>query len=44
MYKILVGKPERMRTFGIPKLRRENNIRMDLRETEWEGVNWMNIA
>jgi hypothetical protein len=22
----------------------ENNSRMDLRETEWEGVEWMHLA
>jgi hypothetical protein len=31
-----------------PLLRRrcrwEDNIRMDLRETEWEGVDWMHLS
>jgi hypothetical protein len=31
-YEILIEKPI---------LRREENIRMDARETEWEGVNWI---
>jgi hypothetical protein len=31
MYKVLVGKPEGKR----PRRRREDGIRMDLRETRW---------
>jgi hypothetical protein len=35
----LVGKLERKkRQLGRPQCRWEYNIRMDLRETEWEGV------
>jgi len=34
-YKIFVGKPWR---------RWEDNIRMDLRETGWESVDWMYLA
>jgi hypothetical protein len=41
--KILVGKPERKRPFGIPKRRWDDNIRMDLWETGWEGVDWTNL-
>jgi hypothetical protein len=26
------------------KCRWEDNIRMDLREIEWEGVDWMHLA
>jgi hypothetical protein len=43
-YKILVEKPEGTRSFGGPKHRWENNIRMDLREIGWEGVNWIRVA
>jgi hypothetical protein len=32
VYKILIGKPEGRRPFGIPIRRWEDNIRMDLRE------------
>jgi hypothetical protein len=39
-YKILFGKPEGKR----PLRRWENNIRMDLREMNWEGgVDWMHL-
>jgi hypothetical protein len=41
--KILVGKPEGKRPLGRPRHRWEYNIRMDLRETECEGVHWMHL-
>jgi hypothetical protein len=44
VYKILVGKPERKRLLGRPRSRRENDIRVDLRETGWEGVEWIHLA
>jgi hypothetical protein len=34
-YKILVGKSEGKRSLGRPRRKRENNIRMDLREIRW---------
>jgi hypothetical protein len=37
-YKILVRKPEGKRTLRTPRHRWKDNIRMDLRETVWEGV------
>jgi hypothetical protein len=42
--RILVGKPEGKRPLGRPRLRRVNNIQMDLRETEWGGVDWIDLA
>jgi uncharacterized UPF0160 family protein len=38
VYYILAAKPERKRPHGIPRRRQEDNIRLDLRETGWEGV------
>ena len=32
VYKVLVGKPDGKRSFGRPRGRREDNIKMDLRE------------
>jgi hypothetical protein len=32
------------RPFRRPRHRWEDNIRMDLRETGWEGVDWMGLA
>jgi hypothetical protein len=43
-YYILVGKPEGKRPIGRPRCRLEYNIRMDLRETGWEVVDWMHMA
>jgi hypothetical protein len=43
-YSLLVGKPERKRPLGRPRRRWEDNIRMDLREVEWDGVDWMHQA
>jgi hypothetical protein len=43
-YKILVGKPEGKRPVGRRRRRREDNIRMDLKGTEWEFVDWMHLA
>jgi len=42
--KILVGKPKGKRTLGRPRRRYKNNIIMNLRETEWEGVDWICLA
>jgi hypothetical protein len=38
VYKILVGVPEGKRPLGRPRHRGEDNIRMDIREIEWEVV------
>jgi hypothetical protein len=40
--KILVGKPEGKRPLGRP-WRRWKDIRMDLREIWWEGMDWMHL-
>jgi hypothetical protein len=37
-YNILVGKLEGKRPLGRPRSRWENNIRIDLREIGWRGV------
>jgi hypothetical protein len=41
---MLVGKPEWKRPLERPRHRWEDNIRIDLREIGWEGVNWINLA
>jgi hypothetical protein len=43
-YEILVGKPEGKRPFGRHRLRWGDNIRQDLREIRWEGVDWMQLT
>jgi hypothetical protein len=37
-------KAQRKETIGRPKHRWEENIRMDLREVGWEGVDWFHLA
>jgi hypothetical protein len=43
-YRILVGKPEGKRPLGTPRRRWVENINMDLREIEWDGVDWIGMA
>jgi hypothetical protein len=40
-YRILVGMPEGKRPLGSPRRRLVDNIKMDLREIEWDGVDWI---
>jgi hypothetical protein len=40
-YRILVGKPEEKRPLERPKLRWLYNIKLDLREIGWDGVDWI---
>jgi hypothetical protein len=43
-YRILVGNAERMRPLGRPRRRWVDNITMDLRETGWDGMDWIELA
>jgi hypothetical protein len=43
-YRILVGKPEGKIPLGRPRRRWENNIRIDLRDREWGGMDWIDLA
>jgi hypothetical protein len=43
-YRILVGKPEGKRPLGRPRRRWVDNIKVDLREIKWDGVDWVNLA
>jgi hypothetical protein len=43
-YRILVGKPEGKRTLGRPRRRWVYNIKMDLREIGWNGMDWIDMA
>jgi hypothetical protein len=44
VYRILVGKAEGQRPLGRPKRRLVNNIKMDLREIGWDGMDWIDLA
>jgi hypothetical protein len=43
-YRILVGKPEGERPPGSPRSRWVDNIKMDLREIGWDGVDWIDMS
>jgi hypothetical protein len=43
-YRVLVGKLEGKRPLERPRRRGEDNIRMDLREIEWGGMDWIDLA
>jgi hypothetical protein len=43
-YRILVGKPSGKRPLGRPRYRWNDNIRMDLREIGWGGMDWIDRA
>jgi hypothetical protein len=43
-YRILVGKPEGKRPLGRPRRRWVDNIKLDLREIEWDGVDSIDMA
>jgi hypothetical protein len=41
---ILVGKPEGKRPLGRPRRRWVDNIKMDLTEIGWGGMDWIDLA
>jgi hypothetical protein len=43
-YRILVGKPEGKRPLGRPRRRWVDNIKMDLTEIGWDGMDWIDLA
>jgi hypothetical protein len=43
-YRILLGKPEGKRPLGRPRCRWVDNIKIDLREIGWDGVDWIDMA
>jgi hypothetical protein len=43
-YSTLVGRPERKRPLGRPRCRWVDNIKIDLRETGWDGMDWVDLA
>jgi hypothetical protein len=40
----LAGKPEGKRPLGRPRHRWVGNVKMDLRETGWGGMDWIHLA
>jgi hypothetical protein len=43
-YMLLVGKPGGKRPLGRPRLRSVDNITMDLRDTELDCMDWIDLA
>jgi hypothetical protein len=43
-YSLLVGKPEGKRPIGRPRRRWVENIKMDVLEIGWGGVDWIGLA
>jgi hypothetical protein len=39
-----VGRPEGRRSLGRPRRRWEDNIKMDLQEVGWGGMDWIELA
>jgi hypothetical protein len=44
IYRVLVGRPEGKRPLGRPRLRWEDNIKMDLTEIRIDGANSIRLA
>jgi hypothetical protein len=44
VYRILVRKPEGTRSLGRPRRKWVDNIKMDLREIGWDGMDWIELA
>jgi len=44
VYRVLVGEPEGKRPLGRPRRRWEDNIKMDLQEVGWGGMDWIELA
>ena len=44
VYRVLVGKTEGKRPLGRPRLRWEDNIKMDLQEVECGAMDWIDLA
>jgi hypothetical protein len=43
-YRILVEKSEGKCSLGRPRRRREDNVKINLRETGWRGMDWIDLA
>jgi hypothetical protein len=43
-YRIFVGKPEGKRQLGRPRYRQVDNIKIDLREIGWDGMDWIDLT
>jgi hypothetical protein len=44
VYRILVGKAEAKRPLGRPRYKWVDNIKVDVREMGWGGMDWIDLA
>jgi hypothetical protein len=44
VYRVLVGSPEGKRPLGRPRRKRDDNIKVELREMGIDGANWFRLA
>ena len=44
MHTVFVGKPESKRPLGRPRRRWEDNIKIDLREVDYDPRDWIDLA
>jgi len=44
VYRVLVGKPEGKRPMGRPRIRWEDNIKIDLQEVGCGSMDWIEMA
>jgi hypothetical protein len=42
--KVLVGRPEGERPLGSPRLKWQDDIKMDLQEMGWGGMDWIGVV
>jgi hypothetical protein len=43
-YMILVGKPEGKRPLRTPRCRWVDNIKIELRDIGWDGMDWIDLS
>jgi hypothetical protein len=43
-YRVLVGNPEEKRPLGRPRCRWVDNVKINLREIGWDGMDWIVLA
>jgi hypothetical protein len=43
-YRVLVGRPQGRRPLERPRRRWEDNIKMDVQEVGWGGMDWIDMA
>jgi len=43
-YRVMVGKPEGKRKLGRPRRGWKDNIKLDLQEIDWGGLDWIYLA